>query len=139
LKLKLHRIQLAADFTIGRLLIDDMPECYICEDAVREFPGLPVASWKIYGKTAIPYGTYQIDITLSARFGRMLPLLIGVPGFDGIRIHPGNKAVNTDGCLLPGFDRLPDGVGKSVLAFNALMPKLSAALSAGDKITIEVA
>jgi len=137
-KLQLHRVQLAADFTIGRLLVDGIPECYVCEDAVREVPDQPVASWKIHGKTAIPRGTYAIDITMSARFGRMLPLLLNVEGFEGIRIHPGNKAVDTDGCLLPGFDRLADGVGKSVLAFNQLFTKLSAAKSRGERIEIEV-
>ncbi len=138
MKLELTRIQLAADFTIGRLSIDGAPECYVCEDAVREVPGEPVESWKLYGKTAIPRGTYVIDITMSARFGRMLPLLLDVPGFVGIRIHPGNKAVDTDGCLLPGYDRMVDGVGKSVLAFNALLPKLSAAKAARDPITITI-
>ena len=64
---------------------------------------------------------------------------IDVPGFSGIRIHPGNRPGDTDGCLLPGQTRQPSSVGNSVLACGALQMKLSAALSAGEPVTITIA
>jgi len=113
--------------TIGRLSIDGTFFCFTCEDEIRE-------GEKIAGKTAIPAGRYKIIITESNRFGRLLPLLVNVPGFAGIRIHPGNTAADTEGCILPGYDLRPDGVGRSRDAFNALYDKITKA----DEIWIEV-
>lgn len=120
MNLTLERVQFSDSFTIGRLFVDGEPRCWVCEDAVREVPGRPVSEWKVYGQTAIPYGTYKIAITMSQRFGRPLPLLLDVPGFSGVRIHPGNTAKDTEGCLLPGLDRLTNGVGRSRIAFDQL-------------------
>lgn len=136
--MQLQRIQLDPDVTIGYLLIDGSPECWVCEDPVREVPGKPVAEWKIKGDTAIPYGTYAVQITWSKRFGRLLPLLIGVDGFTGIRIHPGNGHADTEGCLLPGLYRHAKGVGHSRAACDALIPKIDRALKSGDHVTIEI-
>lgn len=138
MKLVLERLQRDSDVTIGSLSVDGDFECWICEDPVREVSGQPVASWKVKGQTAIPAGTYVIDITMSARFKRELPLLLGVPGFDGIRIHPGNTAADTEGCLLPGAMRIAKSVGQSRLAFDELFAKLRVAHIRRDKITIEV-
>lgn len=138
MKLLLERLQLDPDVTIGALSIDGEFECWICEDPVREVPGQPVSTWKVYGQTAIPFGTYKVDITPSARFKRDLPLLLDVPGFSGIRIHPGNTAADTEGCLLPGAMRLAKSVGQSRLAFNALFAKLRVAHIKREPILIEV-
>jgi hypothetical protein len=134
----LKRQQIDPDVTIGYLYIDDQPEFWIAEDPVREVAGKPVGDWKIHGKTAIPYGTYAVQITWSNRFGRLLPLLIGVPGFEGIRIHPGNGPADTEGCLLPGLYRHAKGVGHSRAACDILLPKIDRALKAGDHVTIEI-
>jgi Steigviridae/Suoliviridae L,D-carboxypeptidase/transpeptidase len=139
MKLVLDRLQRDSDVTIGSLSIDGDFECWICEDPVREVIGQSVASWKVKGQTAIPAGTYSVDITMSARFKRELPLLIAVPGFDGIRIHPGNTAGDTEGCLLPGAMRMAKSVGQSRLAFDALFAKLRVAHIRREPITIEVA
>jgi hypothetical protein len=69
-------------------------------------------------------GTYAVRLTMSPRFGRILPLLIDVPGFDGVRIHPGNTAADTEGCLLVGTGRTEDTITGSRDAFNALMLRL---------------
>lgn len=138
MKLTLERLQRDTDVTIGALSVDGDFECWVCEDPVREVPGQPVSAWKIKGQTAIPAGTYRIDITRSARFGVDLPLLLAVPGFDGIRIHPGNTAADTEGCLLPGAMRLAKSVGQSRVAFNALFAKLRVAHIKREPITIEV-
>lgn len=124
--------------TIGRLHLDGVFFCYTLEDPVRERPGVPVSEWKIPGKTAIPAGRYEVLITESPRFKRPLPLLVAVPGFTGVRIHAGNRAEDTEGCILPGYDRGPDWVGRSREAEGALIYRLSAARTRGEPVTIDV-
>lgn len=138
MQLLLERLELKSDCTIGSLSVDGDWQCWVLEDVVREVKGQPVASWKIPGETAIPYGRYAIDITMSARFKVLLPLLLNVPGYSGVRIHPGNVAANTEGCLLPGMDRHAASVGSSRLAFDALFARLRAAKAAGLPIEIEI-
>src|SRR5271166_6484158 len=111
--------------TPGTLSIDGVFECYTLEDVVREVPGQPVSTWKIQNKTAIPIGSYQVIIDFSNRFQRQMPHVLNVSGFDGIRIHSGNTAADTDGCLLLGQQRNGlDDVIDSRLAFEAFFPKL---------------
>lgn len=124
--------------TPGRLYLDGEPFCYTLEDPVREVPGRPVAEWKIAGQTAIPAGTYRVALTVSPRFKRELPLLLDVPGYSGVRIHAGNRADDTEGCILPGLTRGPDFVGRSREAEAALIYRIAAARARGDAVTIEV-
>lgn len=130
MNLKLERKWLTDKSTIGVLSINGKVECFILEDVVRP--------QKIFGKTAIPAGQYRVTITPSNRFKRELPLLVNVPNYDGIRIHPGNSAADTEGCLLPGRNREADRVTESRLAFNALFAKLKAALARGEQVWIEI-
>jgi hypothetical protein len=136
--LHLHREQSTAGATLGRLYVDGRFECYTLEDVVRDVPGQAVYTWKVAGATAIPAGTYPIVITESVRFKRRLPLLIGVPGFAGIRIHPGNVARDTEGCILPGLSHGPARVGESRRAFDSLFAKLEAAVARGDRLSIQI-
>lgn len=117
----LKRVQLDGDVTIGDLSIGGHHICWVCEDPVREIPGKPVESWKIKGETAIPVGRYKIERTFSSRFQTTMPLLLDVPGFSGIRIHPGNVPKDTEGCLLPGLVRREKGVGESQLAYREIL------------------
>ena len=116
--------------THGVLFIDSRYECFTLEDVVRPE--------KIAGETAIPAGRYQITITQSPRFRRPLPLLHDVPEFRGIRIHPGNTAVHTAGCLLVGQGRATNRVTRSRKAMEALQPKLAKALADGDRVWIRI-
>lgn len=138
MKIQLERVQLDPDVTIGALACDGEFVCWVCEDPVREVPGQPVATWKVPGKTAIPAGSYRVDVTMSARFKRMLPILIAVPGFEGVRIHPGNTAADTEGCLLPGRLRLGKSVGQSRLAFDDLFARINEAVRRRELVTIDI-
>ncbi len=124
--------------TIGKLSVNGLYQCFIGEDVVREIPGQPVHMWKVHGSTAIPAGRYKITLTPSVRFKRILPELHNVPGFVGIRIHPGNGPLDTEGCLLPGVTRSVNGVGRSREAFSALYEKLRKALANDEECWITV-
>jgi len=134
MKLKLNRIQFTEKSTIGELWVDDDPErfCFTLEDRTRE------AGVKVAGKTAIPPGEYEIIINWSKRFKRPMPLLLNVPNFEGVRIHSGNTAADTEGCILVGFSRAPDFVGNSKAAFDALFARISHAISEGEKVMIGI-
>lgn len=99
--------------TFGELLIDGQHFCWTLEDEVREIPDTPVDQWKIPGETAIPRGRYHVVMDMSARFGKVMPHVLNVPGFDGIRIHAGNTNQDTSGCILLGKERSPNGLLRS--------------------------
>lgn len=140
MKLVLQRRPSAHGCTIGELSIDGVFECYTLEDVVRERPGVPVAQWKVQNGTAIPAKIFKIIIDLSNRFKRMMIHIIGVDGFEGIRMHAGNTAVDTDGCILVGQAVAADGssILHSQAALAVLQPKIQAALDRGEEVTIDV-
>ena len=113
--------------TLGVLFVDGHFQCFTLEDAIREVAGQPVAAWKVPRQTAIPAGRYRVTLTASHRFQRVLPELHDVPGFTGIRIHPGNTIADTEGCLLVGKDRTDGTVRQSRVAYAALEAALAAA------------
>lgn len=119
MNLELKRRWLTPRSTIGELYVDGAFECFILEDRFR-----PPPEPKVFGQTAIPCGHFEVRITPSPRFKRDLPLVMDVPGFKGIRIHAGNDASHTEGCLLPGRKRETDKVLESTAAFNALFEKI---------------
>ena len=102
MELKLERDILMRDRTLGQLSIEGKHFCWTLEDTVRP------AGRKIYGDTAIPAGTYEVKITRSARFKKDMLQIMNVPGFEGVRIHGGNRPQDTEGCVLVGFERDTD-------------------------------
>lgn len=124
--------------TFGTLFVDGVMECLTLEDEIRERPGVPVSEWKVPGRTAIPAGRYSISLTMSARFGCVLPLLRDVPGFSGIRIHTGNVIDDTDGCILVGRRTSGTKIAESRMAFRRLMTTLERADTSGEVLTIEI-
>lgn len=124
--------------TIGDLYIDDEWFCVTLEDPVRQIPDVSVDKWKIPGDTAIPLGSYMVVINDSPKFGRPLPMLINVPGFSGVRIHPGNTSEDTEGCILIGKEAQGESILESRAAFGPLYERIREALDSLDKVHITV-
>lgn len=126
-------------FTGGRLYLNGTFECYTMEDEVRETPGRPVEEWKVKGETAIPRGRYRVIVSKSARFGRDLPEVLNVPGYAGVRIHPGNASANTEGCILVGDEDPSDGfMGKSRQAFDRVFARIMDAINTGGQVWLTI-
>jgi len=128
--------------TTGKLLIDGQFECFILEDKDRgltdSMPLAEIVATKVYGKTAIPYGRYEIDWTMSARFKVFMPILLNVKGYSGIRIHKGNTEIDSLGCLLCGRKRANNIITESTAATNLLYTKIQTAKSRKEKIFITI-
>lgn len=142
MELSIIRKKFTRHSTIGDILINGIRYYYSLEDQDRQRQSdgsiLPwTRALKIYGETAIPYGRYEVITNYSNRFKRVMPLLMNVPDFDGIRIHAGNTDQDTHGCPLIGFTKDNDFIGQSRQAFNDFMPRLVAALKRG-KVFINV-
>ena len=140
MKLTLKRIALRETYTIGKLYIDDNYFCDTLEDTVRDLNKdgkFDNGEKKVYAKTAIPYGTYEIKWTYSPRFKKYTPQLMNVPSFEGIRIHSGNSSMDTEGCLLLGENKKVGMVLNSRATINKFYPLIKEACSKG-KVTIEI-
>lgn len=130
MQLQLIRKLFSDKSTIGEMSVDGTFECFTLEDVVRPE--------KIKNETAIPAGKYEIIITRSVHFkNKLLPLLLNVPNYEGVRIHSGNRPEDTEGCILVGRTKTEDFVGESRLAFQPLFDKMQAALET-EKIFIEI-
>ena len=125
----------AETFTLGRLYLDGKHFGFTCEDKDRK---LEKGGEKVYGKTAIPRGKYKVIVSFSQRFKKPMPLLLGVPGFEGIRIHGGNTSDNTEGCPLLGAHRTPNGVANCAGVNKALIDAIDAAEDRGESVWITV-
>lgn len=123
MNLAVKRIFFTDASTCGALYIEDVFQCYTLE--------LP-------GDKAIPTGTYSVTIDMSTRFKRLMPHVLDVPGRTGIRIHWGNTAADTEGCILVGQTQTQDFIGGSRQAFEALYEKLAEALLVKKALTLTV-
>ncbi len=140
MKLTLKRIALRSTYTIGKLYIDDAYFCDTLEDTVRDTNKsgkFDNGEQKIKGKTAIPYGTYEIKWTYSPRFKKYTPQLMNVPSFEGIRVHAGNTSADTEGCLILGENKQVGKVLNSRATINKFYQIIKEACSNG-KVTIEI-
>ena len=117
--LTLTRIAKRADYTIGRLEDENgVKICDTLEPTWRDYKG---GELKVPRKSAVPEGTYPVVVTKSKKFGKYLPLLVGVPGFEGIRIHSGNTVNDTEGCILVGQNLIKGKVLLSRLTLEKVM------------------
>jgi hypothetical protein len=133
------------DRTFGALYADGQFLAHSLEDVVREKAGVPVAEWKINDVTAIPAGRYRVIITRSPHFSARaghdvyLPELLSVPGFEGVRIHGGNKPEDTEGCILVGDQRVANKeIFNCAPAVERVKEKIQEAIKRGEEIWITV-
>ena len=134
MKLELYR-ERRDGYTPGRLFVDGVYFCDTLEDDDKLSRGLS----KVPGETAIPSGTYRILMTVSPRFKELLPLLDGVPGFAGIRIHAGNSTQDTSGCILVGKKTSDESrLSSSRRTLDTLVKRMKSAVLERESLIITI-
>lgn len=118
----LNRLYFAKEYTIGHLLMEGLKICNTLEPRRRDYAN---GELKVKGESAIPIGTYRVTLTYSKKFKKLLPELISVPGFTGIRIHAGNFPYDTQGCILLGFNVVKGAVLLSSACVNYIVAYMS--------------
>ena len=120
----------------GQMWIDNIYFGETLEDKDRflESPG----EVKVDGDTAIPRGRYKVTLSLSQRFGRIMPEVHDVPGFSGVRIHGGNTEADTSGCILLGSVRTKDGIANCKPINDRLINRIEVEITAGQEVWLEV-
>ncbi len=120
MKIKVIRQVFTDKSTIGSLYVNDVFFCYTLEDKDRGLDQsqsvFTIQAKKLFGITAIPYGKYPLIVNKSPKFGRLLPRLQGIKGFDGVLIHRGNSAEHSHGCILVGYKKGTDCIMESTKA-----------------------
>jgi len=123
--LTVKRTNFTEESTIGELFIDGKFFCYTLEDKDRGLTDsmslAEIKLRKIFGVTCIPYGKYKVVLSMSPKFGKILPEIQGVKGYSGIRIHTGNTAKDSLGCLLVGKKKAFNQIFESTAAMRELM------------------
>ena len=112
-------------FTPGRMYVNGLHFGYTCEDEDRFLETVGIRE-KIHGRTGISRGTYPLEVTFSNRFQRDLPYVSGVVGFEGIRIHGGNRAEDSLGCILLGQVRTATGIAQCANTVQRLIAMIKA-------------
>lgn len=138
MEILVKRLYKKSEYTIGVMLINGEYFCDTVEDCDRgltsDMTYEEIARRKVYGKTAIPTGRYDVAISYSPKFKRSLPLLLSVKGYSGIRIHNGKDADSSLGCIIVGENKTKGGVINS----RQTMEKLMYRLRNEKNITIEI-
>ena len=139
MKLLLRRLYRKDTYIIGKLYIDGEYFCDVVEDRDRgltqDMPLSEIKKIKVMHETAIPYGTYKVVLSYSPRFKRILPAILNVPGFEGIRIHNGKNSGSSSGCLIVGRNTIKGGVTSSKEYMEKLIDILKKANTIEIKIT----
>ena len=151
MKLKIDRRWPKAGYTIGNLYVSGKKLCNILEDTDRgllqSMPVGKINQLKTWGKTAIPKGTYKVVLSVSPKFkdrawGKkydgLVPEILNVKGFSAVRIHPGNRASDTDGCPLCGDNSAVGRLTNSTKRYYELMDLLVPAWEKGEEIILEI-
>jgi len=135
LKMIIERGASGASCTIGKLYVDGVFFAYSLEDVDRK---LESGGQKIKSETAIPRGVYDVVIDFSTRFQKQMMHVLNVPQFEGIRIHAGNTAADTEGCILLGKVRSDNAVFNSRDTVDALFRIVRDRIAAGQTVSLEV-
>lgn len=142
MKLKLKRRYFGPKYTIGTLSIDGVRFCDTLEDKNRDLNRDGILSGpqekKVWGESAIPFGTYKVIVNRSPKFKRDLPRLLDIPHFEGILIHRGNTPEDSAGCILVGENKVVGKVINSTPYELKLVALCKAAIARGESISIEI-
>lgn len=135
------RLKKGNTYTIGKLYINGVAYCDTLEDTSRGLDQSQsineIKALKVYGQTAIPLGVYNVYMTFSPKFRRDMPLINGVKGFEGVRIHAGNTDKDTEGCLLVGR-AVGGALVRSRDTFEPLRDKIIASIAHGEAVTLTI-
>lgn len=139
MRITLMRIANRPTYCIGKLYIDGVYFCDTIEDTDRglkdEMTEKEILKLKVKGETAIPTGIYHVYLTYSPKYKKQMPLIDGVKGYSGIRIHSGNTSKDTEGCLIVGKNKEVGKVLESRKTYNALFKQL---VSTKERIIIDI-
>jgi len=147
MELILERIAKRKSYTIGRLYIQKLVpeeyrtyECkeYFCDTLEPTWRDYASGAYKVKGRSAIPEGRYAVVISYSPKFKQWLPILLGVPKFEGIRIHAGNTAKDTEGCILVGKNKLVGQLVDSRIWLHRLKKKIVEAKDRGEAVWLTI-
>lgn len=130
------RLNGAESFTPGQLYAAGLRVGFTCEDEDRNLENGKAA--KIYGRTAIPRGTYPLEVSYSHRFGKLLPAVLDVPGYSGIRIHGGNRAEDSLGCILVGQVRTSTGIAQCASTVQRVIAMITACEERNERVVLEI-
>ena len=140
MRLTLKRIANRPTYCIGKLYINGKYFCDTLEDVDRGLDSTmteeDIKKIKVKGETAIPVGIYKIILNYSPKFKKVMPLLTNVKGYSGVRIHSGNSAKDTEGCLLVGLNTVVGRLTNSKNTYNALFKRLQQ--KGSNDITIDI-
>ena len=147
MELILNRIAKRKTYTIGRLCIREQvmdeylpgtADKYFCDTLEPTWRDYEHGAYKVKGKSAIPEGRYAVVISYSPKMKQWLPILLGVPKFSGIRIHAGNTAKDTEGCILVGENKEVGKVINSRHWLYELKQKIVEAKDRGEAVWITI-
>lgn len=142
MEIKVKRLYIKEEYTIGKMYVNGMCFCDTLEDKVRDLNKDGDLSdngeGKVYAQTAIPYGKYKVVVSFSPKFKRMLPRLLNVSHFEGILIHRGNTAKDSAGCILVGENRVKGQLLNSTPYEKRLTAICLNAQLQNEDITIEI-
>lgn len=140
MRLTLKRIANKKTYCIGKLYINGKYFCDTLEDTDRGLDSTmteeEIKKIKVKSETAIPTGIYKIILNYSPKFKKVMPLITNVKGYSGVRIHTGNSAKDTEGCLLVGKNTIVGRLTESRKMYDALFKRLQQ--KGSNDITIEI-
>lgn len=140
MEIRVKRIARKDGYTIGKMYINGAYFCDTLEDTDRGLKSTmsvdEILARKVKAQTAIPTGKYDVILTFSPKFKRVLPLLLNVPGYQYIRVHHGNLPSSTDGCLLVGENKIKGQIINSRATLEKLMSVLLECEKKKEKVTI---
>ena len=129
-------------YTIGEMLVDGVFFCSTCEDKDRgldsSMPLSKLKKMKVYGKTAIPTGTYEVKSYFWPKYRKHYPWIQNVPAYTGVLIHGGAGAAQSLGCILVGENKIKGGLVNCEKYVRKLTTMVQEAEKRGEDVTITI-